>query len=643
MNDEIEKLKRGRGRPRLYNTSLDKIVRGKGRPKGSKNKPKHSVSITNNVNSNELVITSIDTVEKEGGIGTKGSEGAGKFTKHPKNVQLKNKNPDFDDNSSNTDIHINKQEASSISNIKVTPELIIAARRQLALNSLKDYACMIDIPDAPLVDEDQEDAFSTIRLDTLAVHHELMCNELERLVTTSHKNREYDNIMFFMPPGSAKSTYVDVIFGSWYLAKFKRKQIILASYGDEPALNQARKTKALVNSKDYQSLFPDVRLSKDRTAVDNWALSNGSSFLSRSLSGEITGRRSDLGIVDDPVKGAEEADSENSQKKTWQAYLKNFCTRLKPGAPIVLIMTRWNENDLAGQILPDGWDGESGDFLGKDDRRWRVICLPAICNRDDDPLGRKIGESLWPEWFGKATGDPLDHWKPFRKDARTWSSLYQQKPTEADGIYFERSNFEPRYNKRELDRFKDTIRYYGTSDYAVTEGKGDNTVLRIWAIDDSVEPSQIYLVDGYKAKSKSNKWIKAQCDLMFKYKPFKWFGEAGAIQKAVEPMLLEAMRTYKPRRIMCQIEWLTSSQSKEIRARGAQSLAQEKRVHIPDDPEYDDVIDEYVKFPTGKHDDDVDNLSLIGRVIDKITIKRFKPSSAKKVARTITPFNRKSA
>lgn len=655
MTDDI-KIKRKRGRPRVLKDNLNHLTRTRGRPRGSKNKPKDQLSIDL---SNGVINSSIDSYNDqhninnnlnksldnkkdnqfnalEGGIGTMDGQGRECASNTPQ-IHTKNQKSNISNNPEQSNQPLNPKQPT-----KITTQHVIAARRELALQSIVDYACMIDIPDTP-INEDDEDAFTTIKLNSLAAHHALICNTFQELVTTKANQRTYDHVMIFMPPGSAKSTYLDVVCASWFMAKFKRKQVILASYGDEPALAQARKTKALVNSKDYQNLFPDVKLSKDRTAVDNWALSNGSSFLSRSLGGEITGRRSDLGLVDDPVKGAEDADSETMQMKTWNNFIKNFCTRLKPGAPIFLIMTRWNENDLAGKILPDGWDGESGDFLGKDDRRWRVICVPAICDREDDPLGRGIGDSLWPEWFGSATGDPMDHWKPFRKETRTWMSLYQQKPTAGDGIYFIRENI-IRYN---IDKLPQINRYYGTSDYAVSEQTDlkpedrDYTVLRIWGIDDNVDPPDIYLIDGWRGRTKSDKWIKEQCKLMHKYKPFKWFGEAGVIQKAIEPMLREAMRNYKPERIVCNLEWLPSTVSKEIRARGAQSLTEEQRIKIPDTAEYDAVLNEYVKFPTGKHDDDVDNLSLIGRVIDMITIKRRK-SKVIPIPTTKTAFNRKN-
>lgn len=135
-------------------------------------------------------------------------------------------------------------------------------------------------------------------------------------------------------------------------------------------------------------------------------------------------------IIDDPTKGREQANSDVVQQKTWDAYEDDLKTRLKPGGSLVIIMTRWHEADIAGRILPEGWRGESGDILCKDGNVWRVICVQAECQVDDDPLGRKRGEYLWPEWFTP------QHWDQYRHNSRTWSSLYQQLPTPADGDMF---------------------------------------------------------------------------------------------------------------------------------------------------------------------------------------------------------------
>lgn len=507
-----------------------------------------------------------------------------------------------------------------------TPEAVIAARRKLANDSLADFACLIDIPTAPITDEDDEDSFSVMKLDSLADHHALLCAELQDLA-----EGKTPNLMILMPPGSAKSTYVDVVFVPWFMAKYPRRNVIVASYAANIAKKQGRRARQLVKSRAFGNLFPGVGISAVSGAADEWSLTTGGEYMAGGLLGGLTGNRAALGIVDDPIAGREEAESDTIRQKTWDAYIDDFCSRLIPGSPQVMILTRWQQDDPAGRILPESWDGESGWFDGRDGRRWKVLCLPAVCDRPNDPLGREIGESLWPEWFGRATGDPMDHWRPFRSNARTWSSLYQQKPAPEEGTYFLRSAFK-RFTEADLPP---NLRYYGTSDYAVTEAGGDYTRLRIWGFDSAV-PANVYLIDGWGGQTSSDKWIEAQVDLIGRYRPLAWYGEAGVIQKAIEPVLAARMRD---RRVSCRLVWLPSILDKVTRARSAQAMVQESRVFVREDHDGDCFLDECAAFPAGRYDDDVDNLSLIGRAAGQIYAPRSTAPSAPP-PKTVTAFNR---
>jgi len=435
-----------------------------------------------------------------------------------------------------------------------------------------------------------------MKLGSLASHHHLLLDRLQKLGTP-----EVPNLMVLMPPGSAKSTYVDVVYVPWFMANHPRRNVILASYASDIAKKQGRRARQLIKSKSFHNLT-GVSLKDDQKAADEWALDNGSEYMAGGLLSGLTGNRAALGILDDPIRGREAAESQTIRDKTWDAYVDDFCSRLIPGAPQVMILTRWHADDVAGRILPEDWAGESGLFEGRDGRTWDVLCLPAIADRVDDPLGRQIGETLWPEWFSQA------HWAPFRKNARTWSSLYQQKPAPEEGTYFQRSWFK-RYRPSDLPK---NLRKYGTSDYAVTEGSGDATVMRIWGVD--TEGNQ-YLLDGWKGRETSDVWIERQIDLQLKHRPFAWFGEGGVIQKSIEPALKRRMRE---RKAHGRLEWLPSVNDKPTRARGAQSRAAMGMVYLPEGEEGDAILSEYLMFPAGKHDDDVDNLSLMGRALDEV-------------------------
>lgn len=455
---------------------------------------------------------------------------------------------------------------------------------------------MVDIPTVPITDEEDEDQFSVMRLDSLVAHHALMCAELQDLA-----EGRTPNLMFLLPPGSAKSTYVDVVFVPWFMAKYPRKNVILASYATNIARKQGRRARQLIRSKAFANLFPAITVSQASSAADEWALSSGGEYMAGGLLSGLTGNRAALGIIDDPIAGREEAESETIRDKSWDAYIDDFCSRLVPGAPQVFITTRWHQDDPAGRILPENWAGESGNFEGRDGRNWRVVCLPALCTRADDPLGRPIGATLWPEWFS------LEHWKPFQKNSRTWSSLYQQRPSPDEGTYFQRDWFK-RYV---LDQRPADLHFYGTSDYAVTEDGGDFTVLRIWGVDPK---GDLWLVDGWRGQTTADIWIERQIDLHEKWKPHAWFGEAGVIAKTIEPML---RRRLTERKNGARLEWLPSIADKPTRARGFQSRAAMGTVHFLEGIEGDLILDEYLHFPAGRNDDDVDNGSLIGRALDQ--------------------------
>lgn len=471
-----------------------------------------------------------------------------------------------------------------------------------ARDSFAAFCGMIEIPQAPLPDAEESDeveTFAPIKRES-AAHIVLLQEKLQEVADGKLKR-----LLVFMPPGSTKSTYCSVCFPPFVMGREPRTNIILATYASDLGRKMGRRAKSIVKQPVYREIM-GVGLAGDSTAADQWALENENEFMAGGIRSGMTGNRAKGLIVDDPIKGREEAESKVIRDKTWDEYRDSVRTRLAPNGWIVGILTRWHESDWAGRILPEDYDGATGWVDGQDGESWFVISIPAEADRDDDPLGRKRGEMFWPEWF------PETHWAPFRRDARTWASLYQQKPRPDEGTYFPRGAF-ARFSEDTIPR---SLRFYGTSDYAVSEGKGDFTSLRVWAVDHNLN---VYLHGGWRGQASSDVWVAQQCDLIAEYRRLggirTWYGEAGVIQKAVEPMLIAAMRE---RRLSCQTVWLPSATDKATRARSAQSLVNQGRVFIRDDSDGDCFIDECVAFPAGRYDDDVDNLSLIGRVIDQI-------------------------
>jgi len=295
-----------------------------------------------------------------------------------------------------------------------------------------------------------------------------------------------------------------------------------------------------------------------------------------------------LGIIDDPVKGREDADSERSRETVWQWYLNDFLTRLKPGARQVLIMTRWHEDDLAGRLLQ------------REAQKWRIISIPMIADIDD-PLGRKPGDRLWPDWFT----EEMVH--DAQRDARSWNALYQQNPVPEEGNFFKKEWF-IEYADGDLPS---TLHKYGSSDFAVTDKGGDFTEHAVWGVDFG---GDIWLLDWWCGQTAPDIWIERLCDLIDSHRPRTWFGEAGPIRRSVEPFLRKRMDA---RGSFCNIEWLPSIQDKATRARAFQAMASMGKIKIPaSKPWIARVLSQWLQFPAGRVDDAVDAASLIGRGLE---------------------------
>ncbi len=408
-----------------------------------------------------------------------------------------------------------------------------------------------------------------------APHHHLIAEKLEAV-----ERGEIDRLMVFMPPRHGKSELASRRFPARYLGLHPTRQIIAASYNSDLATDFGRDVRNIVASPEYGEIFRDVGLRPDSKAADRMNTNHGGVYIAAGVGTATTGRGAHLGIIDDPFKDRADADSETQREKVWNWYRSTFFTRLMPGGAVVVIQTRWHEDDLAGRLLDqDGRVEEGGE--------WHVLELPAIDQQ---------GKALWPEWYGVEALERIKR----TVGPREWSALYMQRPQPDEGTFFRREWFQ------EWDQLPQ-LKYYGTSDYAVTDDGGDYTVHRVWGVDAT---GVLYRVDGWRGQTTSDVWIEQKLDLIQRWKPLAWFGEGGVIQKAVEPMLRRRMRE---RKIFCRLEWLSSIHDKPTRARGFQSRAAMGMVRF--EPGAD--LSEFLTFPAGKHDDDVDTASMIGRALDE--------------------------
>jgi predicted phage terminase large subunit-like protein len=244
-----------------------------------------------------------------------------------------------------------------------------------------------------------------------AAHHRKLLSCLNALA----RGRS-DRLMLLMPPGSAKSTYTSLLLPAWWLMRFPTHSIIAASHTQDLATHFGRGLRRLV--RDHEARL-GYRLASDDKAANRFRTDKGGEYFATGLGGGITGRRADLVLIDDPIKSHAEADSAAQRDAVWDWYRSELVTRLRPRGRIVLIMTRWHVDDLGGRLLA----GDDG---------WTLLRLPALAE-ENDPLGRRPGEALWPGWEDR---DAL-----LRKQAavgpRVWQALYQQAPVASGGALFQ--------------------------------------------------------------------------------------------------------------------------------------------------------------------------------------------------------------
>lgn len=402
-----------------------------------------------------------------------------------------------------------------------------------------------------------------------------------------------------MPPGSAKSTYASVLFPPWLLAN-TRTNVLAASHTTELADKWGRRVRNLVAE---HSLTLGIDLAPDNQAAGRWALTNGTEYYAAGVGTGIAGFRAGLGLIDDPIRSRQDADSELIRDRIWDWYINDFRTRLVPGAAEILIQTRWHEDDLAGRALNHS--------------KWHVISLPAIAEAGDQ-LGRAVGEPLWDDGdYGY--GDQLRELQR-STPARTWSALYQQRPAPEEGDYFKNEWLKP-YDKAPA---RETLHVYGGSDYAVTQNGGDYTAHAVVGINPD---GHMYLLDLWRQQAASDVWVEAFCDLVATWKPIGWAEEEGQIKSGVGPFLERRMRE---RKTYVAREQFPTRGDKAIRAQSIRGRMALEGLYVPKGATwYPELRSELLSFPAGKHDDQVDALGLVGQLLDRM-IAGSKPKQPEK-------------
>ena len=443
--------------------------------------------------------------------------------------------------------------------------------------------------------------YANYALDVLpAKHHVLICQAIDALLAD-----EYDELIINSPPGSAKSTYTSHALPAAFMGRFPEKNVILATHTSDLSERWSRKVRNTVDSSIHANVFPSSKLSHDSTAVSRWATSKGGEVLAAGVGGSILGFRADLGILDDPISGYEQAQSVTQLTKIHSWYETDFVTRLKPGAKTVLICQRLSPNDLAGYLIQRNALNPT--------KRQRILILPMEA-KEDDPLGRAPGERLWPEWY---TPEMVEDAK---RDNFKWRTLYQQEPPSETGSWVAPEEI------KIVDIVPTTLHRYTLTDLALSVNSGDYSVHLTTGVDSK---GNVYVEDAWRERCDISVTVEKHIDLC----------ENTGIQMALidddnmAKVYVQLLATRcRARGIVVPLKMLPMrGQNKETRAAPLRGLFKSGKIFLKRAPWNRWLVNEILAFPNAMGDgvdDGVDALGLIGRRLASLSRPAEPPRAA---------------
>lgn len=438
----------------------------------------------------------------------------------------------------------------------------------------------------------------TMRNFQAAQHHRLICQFLNKV-----DRGEIKRLIISMPPRHGKTELTSQRFPAFLLGRNPNRQIIGTSYSSSLASRVSRNIQKIIESEAHQIAFPDVKLGRmndkildlksKRTSSEFEIVGHGGAYRAAGIGGGITGSGADILLIDDPFKNRKEAESVVLREAIYDWYTSTAYSRLEKDGAIIIVMTRWHEDDLAGRLLREAKEDPEKD-------QWVELKLEAICETKFQYDWREQGEALWPEKY------PIERLKSMKKTMGSydWNSLYQQSPKPADGGIIKRHWWKfykalPQ-EAMVIAQFWDCAQKPGiTNDYSVCATWG-------WT------QTGIYLLDLWR-----NKVEAPDLEVAARSNYNKWNPSAVVIEdKSAGSSLIQSLRRSTTMPILA----FEPRGDKAVRAIAATPMIESGNCHLPINAQYlEDFLDEHERFPNAAHDDIVDTTSMMVEYFSQFT------------------------
>lgn len=413
-------------------------------------------------------------------------------------------------------------------------------------------------------------------------HHKIMARTFEAVANGTKKR-----VIINMPPRHTKSEFASYLLPAWFMGRFPERKIIQASHTADLAVGFGRKVRNLVNSREYQGIFPGTVLQPDSKAAGRWSTSLSGEYFAVGVGGAVAGKGADLAILDDPHSEQDAVAGEFNPevyKKVYDWYTTGPRQRLQPGGAIVIVMTRWSKIDLTGMVLKKAMEAE-------DSGEWEVIEFPAIL---------PSGKPLWPEFWS------LDELQKVKRDlpVHRWNAQYQQDPTSESGAILKREWWK-RWTKSRPPPCDSIIISWDTA-YLKTQ-RADYSACTTWGVfqteDVDMRPiTGVILLDAFRDKLEFPE-LKRVAQKHYKF----WQPD----QMIVEGRAAGSPLVFELRAMGIPVTEFTPARGNDkiARANAVTDLFRSGMIWVPETKWADEVIEECASFPVGEHDDYVDSVT----------------------------------